>query len=152
MPRRLPLALVGLTALLSACGSGGSDASGAPSADYAGFCAVAVQMETVASGPHGEDPAAITDPKVMESTWTKVVATAEKMREQSPTEIKDDVTLMVSSLVDMNAVFEKNDYDLLEMAKNPGIREDLEAISQRSGVAEASERFRGFMTENCSSE
>lgn len=141
--RRLAFLAVALP-LSAACGSG------SVSADYTAFCTVANNMETVASGPHGEDPAAITDPTVMGETWAKVVIAAEELRDQSPAEIKDDVALMVSTLIDMNDVFKQNDYDLVEMAKNEELRKKVDAISQREGVAEASGRFNTFVEDKCS--
>jgi hypothetical protein len=56
---------------------------------------------------------------------------------------------MVSTLIDMDKVFQKHGYDLLEMAKSEKIRNELDAISTRKGVPQASERFNSFMTKNC---
>lgn len=96
-----------------------------------------------------DDPAAISDTKAMADTWSKSVARAVELRDASPEDIKKDVTLMVSTLIDMNDVFKKNDYNLLEMAKSEKIRKQLDAISSRKGVTEASARFNTFMEKNC---
>ena len=141
--RRVALLAVALPVLF-ACGSNTA------SADYVAFCTAANNMETVATGPHGEDPAAITDPTVMAETWGKVVAAAEELRDMSPEEIKKDVALMVSTLIDMNDIFDENNYDLVEMAKNEKLRNALDSISRRDGVADASRRFNTFMEDNCS--
>ena len=134
--------------VLAGCGSNSSSES----ADYTAFCAKAADLEEAAGETHFDDPAAISDTKVMADTWTVAVARAEELRDASPDSIKDDVTLMVSTLIDMNKIFKQNDYDLMEMAKNEEIRNELDAISTRKGVAQASERFNSFMKKNCGQE
>ena len=128
---------------LTACGS-------TSKTDYSAFCKLATDMQTASSGDsHGQDPAAITDPKKMEEAWTTITAIAVQMRDGSPAEVKADVTLMVNSIVAMNKVFKANKYDLLAMSKKPKVREQLAAISGDSKVASASTRFNKFMTKNC---
>ena len=137
-------AVVALTATsLSACGS-------KQKADYSAFCKLAVEMQNASGGgSHGQDPAAITDPKKMEEAWTTITVVAEKMREGSPTAIKSDVALMVNSIVAMNKVFKANKYDLLAMSKKKAVREELAKISGDSKVSAASQRFNTFMKKNC---
>jgi hypothetical protein len=130
---------------LSGCGS---ESSSSPQ-NYTAFCSKAIELETASQDTHLDDPAAISDSKVMEKTWTTAVARAVELRDSSPDTIKDDVTLMVSTLIDMDKVFKKNGYDLMEMAKNEKIRNELDKISTRKGVAQASDRFNSFMTDNC---
>jgi hypothetical protein len=130
---------------LAGCGSGGSSEP----VDYTAFCAKAIELEAASEDTHFDDPAAMTDTKVMAATWTTAVARAVELRDASPEDIKEDVTLMVSTLVDMDKVFKENDYNLIEMAKREDIRIELDAISTRKGVSQASERFNSFMKENC---
>ena len=134
--------------VLAGCGSNSSSES----ADFTAFCAKAADLEEAAGETHFDDPAAISDTKVMADTWSVAVARAEELRDASPESIKEDVTLMVSTLIDMNKIFKQNDYDLMEMAKNEEIRNELDAISTRKGVAQASERFNSFMKKNCGQE
>jgi len=134
--------------VLAGCGSNSSSES----ADFTAFCAKAADLEEAAGETHFDDPAAISDTKVMADTWNVAVARAEELRDASPDSIKDDVTLMVSTLIDMNKIFKQNDYNLMEMAKNEEIRNELDAISTRKGVAQASERFNSFMKKNCGQE
>lgn len=143
MKRPLVIAACALT--LAGCGSGGANES----FDYTAFCAKAAELEVAAQDTHMDDPSAISDTKVMADTWSKSVARAVELRDASPEDIKEDVTLMVSTLIDMNDVFKKNDYNLLEMAKSEEIRKQLDAISSRKGVTEASARFNTFMEKNC---
>lgn len=136
------VAALALTAL-TACGSNSKT-------DYSAFCKLATDMQNASGGDsHGEDPAAITDPKKMEEAWTTITNIAIKMREGAPTETKVDVATMVNSIVAMNKVFKANKYDLLAMSKKPKVREELAAISGDSKVASASQRFNAFMTKNC---
>jgi len=134
--------------VLAGCGS----SSSSESADYTAFCAKAADLEEAAGETHFDDPAATSDTKVMADTWSVAVARAEELRDASPDSIKEDVTLMVSTLIDMNKIFKQNDYNLMEMAKNEEIRNELDAISTRKGVAQASERFNSFMKKNCGQE
>jgi hypothetical protein len=142
--KKILIAFSTLVVLVS-CGSSSSNES----ADYTAFCAKATELEEAAGETHFDDPAAISDTKVMADTWTVAVARAEELRDASPDTIKDDVTLMVSTLIDMNKIFKANKYNLIEMAKNEKIRNELDAISTRKGVAQASERFNSFMKKNC---
>lgn len=132
-------------AVLASCGS----SSSSEPADYTAFCAKAAKLEEAAGQTHFDDPAAISDTKVMANTWSVAVARAVELRDASPDTVKDDVTLMVSTLIDMNKIFKENDYDLMAMAKNEKIRKELDAISSRKGVSQASERFNSFMKKNC---
>ena len=136
------VAALALTAL-TACGSNSKT-------DYSAFCKLATDMQNASGGDsHGEDPAAITDPKKMEEAWTTITNIAIKMRDGAPTETKVDVATMVNSIVAMNKVFKANKYDLLAMSKKPKVREELAAISGDSKVASASQRFSAFMKKNC---
>ena len=143
MNRALGVAMVALA--LAGCGS----SSSSEPVDYTAFCAKAVELEAASEDTHFDDPAAMTDTKVMAETWTTAVSRAVELRDASPDAIKEDVTLMVSTLIDMDKVFKANDYNLIEMAKNEKIRTELDAISTRKGVSEASERFDSFMKKNC---
>ncbi len=137
-----------LTVVALALAGCGSSSSSEP-VDYTAFCARAVELEVASEDTHFDDPAAMTDTKVMAETWTTAVSRAVELRDASPDAIKEDVTLMVSTLIDMDKVFKANDYNLIEMAKNEKIRTELDAISARKGVSEASERFDSFMKKNC---
>lgn len=132
--------------VLTACGS--SDSSGI-NEKHAAFCALAKNLETASAGPHGEDPAAITDPKVMKEVWTNVTALSQKMADGAPSEVKTDVKKMISGIVAMNDIFSKNGYDLTGMAKDVKVREQLAKISSDTSTIEASQRFQNFMTKNC---
>lgn len=131
------------TSSLVACGSSSN-------AKYADFCALATEMQNASGGgSHGQDPAAITDPKKMEKAWNTIAAIAIKMRDGSPAEVKADVALMVDSIVAMNKVFKDNGYDLLAMSKKKNVREQLAKITGDAKVSSASTRFNAFMKKNC---
>jgi uncharacterized lipoprotein YajG len=134
--------LVVATLVLAGCGSGSS------AVDYTEFCGLAQKMNAV-SGTHGEDPAAITDPQVMADTWAKVTAAAKELRDNAPKAVKDDVTLMVSTILDMDAIFQKNKYDLVAMSKDEKVRAELAKISADESVGTASTRFNKYMAANC---
>jgi len=138
-------ALIALaSSTLLACGSD-------PKTDYTAFCKLAVEMQNASGGggSHGQDPAAITEPKKMEEAWTTISNIAVKMREGAPSVVKSDVATMVNSIVAMNKVFKANKYDLLAMSKMPKVREELAKISGDAKVASASQRFNKFMTKSC---
>lgn len=140
--RATALVAIASTSLV-ACGSSSKT-------DYSAFCKLAVEMQNASGGgSHGQDPAAITDPKKMEEAWTDISVVAIKMRDGSPAEVKKDVTTMVDSIIAMNKVFKANKYDLLAMSKKPKVREQLAKISGGNEVAAASTRFAAFMKKNC---
>lgn len=143
--RLFAITVLGVLAL-TACGS--SDSSGI-NEKHAAFCALAKNLETASAGPHGEDPAAITDPKVMKEVWTNVTALSQKMADGAPSEVKTDVKKMISGIIAMNDIFSQNGYDLTGMAKDVKVREQLAKISSDTSTIEASQRFQGFMTKNC---
>jgi hypothetical protein len=132
--------------VLTACGSSDSNRI---NKDHAAFCALAKDLETASAGPHGEDPAAITDPTVMKDVWTKVTALSQKMADGAPSEVKADVKAMVGGIIAMNTIFSANGYDLTGMAKDVKVREELAKISNDSSTISASQRFQKFMTKNC---
>lgn len=145
MKKLITAALFGVL-VLTACGS--SDSNGI-NKDHAAFCALAKDLETASAGPHGEDPAAITDPTVMKDVWTKVTALSQKMADGAPSEVKADVKAMVGGIIAMNTIFSANGYDLTGMAKDVKVREELAKISNDSSTISASQRFQKFMTKNC---
>jgi hypothetical protein len=131
---------------VSSCGSPTSDAL-----PYADFCNFAAQMDAASSADHSTDPSAISDPIRMKASWTQIKKAALQMRDNSPEVIKDDVALMVESIVLMDEAFQENDYDLFAMSKDEKIRARLDAISADKDVTRASQRFNTFMQENCDS-
>ena len=144
--KKLIIATIAGALVLTACGSSSSNGI---NEKHAGFCALAKDLETASAGPHGEDPAAITDPAVMKEVWTNVTALSKKMADGAPSEVKADVTTMISGIIAMNDIFSKNDYDLTGMAKDVKVRESLAKISSDTSTIEASQRFQNFMTKNC---
>jgi hypothetical protein len=144
--KKLIIATIAGALVLTACGSSSSNGI---NEKHAGFCALAKDLETASAGPHGEDPAAITDPAVMKEVWTNVTALSKKMADGAPSEVKADVTTMISGIIAMNDIFSKNGYDLTGMAKDVKVRESLAKISSDTSTIEASQRFQNFMTKNC---
>jgi hypothetical protein len=144
--KRLIIATIAGALILTACGSSSSNGI---NEKHAAFCALAKDLETASAGPHGEDPAAITDPKVMKEVWTNVTALSEKMADGAPSEVKADVKTMISGIIAMNDIFSKNGYDLTGMAKDVKVRESLAKISSDSSTIEAPQRFQNFMIKNC---
>jgi hypothetical protein len=139
-------AVVASTFAVASCGSTTSVAS-----QYSDFCRFATEMEIASAAGHSVDPSAISDPASMKSTWSQITTVALQMRDNSPAVIKDDVAVMVDSIIQMNDVFEENNYDLFAMSKDEKIRTRLDAISADKEVTSASQRFNTFMQENCAS-
>jgi cytochrome c556 len=143
---RLAIAVATLCVTVTACSSG-SDAK--DTAQVQAFCQMATDLETASSGPHGEDPAAITDPAKMKEMYATITGMAKKLRDGAPAEIKQDVATMVDSLLAMNTIFEKNDYDLLAMSKDEKVRAELAKVTADESVGTASTRFNKYMAANC---
>lgn len=142
MKRRVVAALC--TAMfLASCSQDGA------AGQYSQFCALAKEMDQTSSGPHGEDPAAITDPARMRETWESITSLADRMKAESPEEVASDLGMMLTTLQAMDEIFAANDYDLTAMATNPETRASLDALSQDADVEAASVRFNAFMEKNC---
>ena len=145
--------------LLASCGGSSSKsadssvsdqaASGKVNPTYAKFCAASSKLNTAMCGPHGENPAAITDPNEMKIAWTKITDLSIKLQTLAPNSLKKDATMMVNGVVAMNTIFKANKYDLLAIAKKPTVRDALTKIGSDTAITEASTRFNTFLTQNC---
>lgn len=145
--------------LFAACG-GSSNASTASSVvvptttgkvnpTYATFCEASSKLNAAMSGPHGENPTAITDPTQMAEAWAKITDLSEKLQTLAPNSLKKDATMMVDGVIAMNKLFKANKYDLLAIAKKPTVRDALTKIGSDPAITEASSRFNTFLTQNC---
>ncbi|MEY3806098.1 MAG: hypothetical protein RIR69_910 [Actinomycetota bacterium] len=123
--------------------------SSSSASQFENFCELSRQMDAASSGPHGQDPAAITDPERMKEVWASLTGLARQMKDQSPPEIADDVTTMVDSLIAMDTVFRENNYDLTAMARDEQVRSAVDAISMDEKTQAASVRYNEFMEDNC---
>lgn len=139
---KLTLSALASVILLGACSS--STAS-----EYQSLCDLSIRMDAASAGPHGQDPGAITDPERMKEMRATITELALQMRDESPAEIKDDVTTMVDSIIAMDKVFSDNNYDLTAMARIEEVRNTMDAISTDPKVVEAKQRYSAFMEKNC---
>ena len=143
---RLRRALVALVALspvvLSACGDS------APTADE-GYCAAWESVNRSDAGAHGEDPAAVTDPDIMEKTWAESVAVAEKLLANAPDGILDDLTVVVDNLRAQDKVMADNGYDITAMAKDPEVRARMDELTGDAAVAKAKANYVSFSDDAC---
>lgn len=101
------------------------------------------------AGPHGENPAAITDPTQMSTAWTNITKLSMTLQSLAPNSLKSDATTMINSIVAMDKIFKANKYDLLAIAKKPTVRDALTKIASDPAITEASTRFNTFLTQNC---
>jgi hypothetical protein len=85
----------------------------------------------------------------MKEMYATITGMAKKLRDGAPAEIKQDVATMVDSLLAMNTIFEKNDYDLLAMSKDEKVRAELAKVTADESVGTASTRFNKYMAANC---
>jgi len=101
------------------------------------------------AGPHGENPAAITDPTQMSTAWTNITKLSMTLQALAPNSLKSDATTMINSIVAMDKIFKANKYDLLAIAKKPTVRDALTKIASDPAITAASTRFNTFLTQNC---
>ena len=101
------------------------------------------------SGPHGENPAAITDSKEMKVAWDNITNLSIKLQALTPNSLKKDADTMINSIVAMNKIFKENKYELLVIAKKPSVRDALTKIASDPATTEASTRFNTFLMQNC---
>lgn len=141
-------AAVALAAMVLTTGCGSRD-SGGFNPEHGDFCVLAADLDAKSKGTHGEDPTAIRDPARMRASWETITASATKLLDEAPNEVREDLDVLVSSILEMNDVFKSYNYNLLEMAQVDGLSDQLGRISGNADVAAASQRFRGFMRDNC---
>jgi hypothetical protein len=125
--------------------------SGIVNPTYAEFCAASSNLNAAMSGPHGENPTAITDPQEMEIAWTKITDLSIALKAVAPSSLKKDATMMVTGVIEMNKIFKANKYELLAIAKMPAVRDALTKIGSDPVITEASTRFNTFLMQNCGS-
>ena len=141
--------------LLASCGGSSQSSDIAPSTTgkidpkYATFCAASSKLNAAMTGPHGESPAAITDPAEMKTAWASITTLSRALVAATPTELKTDAAKMMTSINAMDDIFKANDYNLLAMSKMPEVRIELNDISADVSVQEASARFNTFLTKTC---
>lgn len=123
--------------------------SGKVNPTFAKFCAASSKLNAAIAGPHGEDPAAITDPNEMKNAWTKITDLSIALQAVAPSSLKTDATMMVNGVIAMNKIFKANKYELLTIAKKPTVRDALTKIGSDPAITEASTRFNAFLTQNC---
>ena len=151
--------LIASLLFIASCG-GSSSSSTASSVDvqtgsgivnptYAKFCEASSKLNAAMSGPHGENPSAITDPNEMKIAWTKITDLSIALQAVAPSSLKKDATMMVNGVIAMNKIFKANKYELLAIAKKPTVRDALTRIGSDPAMTEASTRFNAFLTQNC---
>ncbi|NCX05020.1 MAG: hypothetical protein EBW68_04490 [Actinobacteria bacterium] len=145
--------------LIASCGGSSSSSTassvvvptttGKVNPTYAKFCASSSQLNAAMAGPHGENPAAITDPTQMAEAWAKITDLSITLQTLAPSSLKKDATMMVDGVIAMNKIFKANKYDLLTIAKKQTVRDELATIATDPAITEASTRFNTFLTQNC---
>ena len=152
-------AVLALVIFLASCGSSQSGTAatdsqpkttGTNSPQFDAFCTASKNLDAAMTGPHGENPAAITDPMEMKTAWTSITNLSRALAAATPIELKTDATKMMNSIIAMDDIFKANDYNLLDMAKMSDVRIELNDISTDVSVQEASARFNTFLTKTCS--
>jgi hypothetical protein len=116
---------------------------------YAEFCEASSNLNAAMSGPHGENPSAITDPIEMKAAWANITELSIELQALTPKSLKKDADTMIESIVAMNKIFKENNYELLVIAKKPTVRDALSKIASNPSITEASTRFNTFLTQNC---
>ena len=159
MRARPLIATIACLFLFASCG--GSDSSstastvvsqtgtGKVNSTYAEFCEASSNLNGAMSGPHGENPSAITDPIEMKAAWAKITELSIELQALTPKSLKKDADTMIESIVAMNKIFKENNYELLVIAKKPTVRDALSKIASNPSITEASTRFNTFLTQNC---
>lgn len=157
-PTRIFAAIFSVALLASACGGNSSSTdtaavvgkkSAAVDPKYATFCAASTALDEAMGGTHGEDPTAITDPKLMKTAWAQIAQLSAALRDASPEIVRSDAAEMVESVIAIDTIFRANDYDLLAMAKKEDVRTALGKLSSNPKLLESSTRFNTFLVDNC---
>ena len=152
------LCLLTITTILCACG--GQDSaptesgavgtqSGKVNPEYADFCLTAQQLNAESTATHGNDPTAMSDPEAMKKAWSTIIASSRKLFDEAPLQVKSDVKAMLDGMMAMDAIYADYKYNLAEMKAVPEVAESLDKIANDAVIAQASARFRSFMSDNC---
>jgi len=159
MPVRSAGIAIASLLFLASCGGSNSQSSessvpaqagtGIVNPTYSEFCAASSKLNEAMSGPHGENPTAITDPQEMKIAWDNITDLSIKLQAFTPDSLKKDAETMINSIVAMNKIFKENKYELLAIAKKPSVRDALTKIASDPTITEASSRFNTFLMQNC---
>jgi hypothetical protein len=132
--------------VLTACGSSNN---GAARKEYAKFCAFLKPTTEPATSPHEENPAAFTDPKVHKTERLKEIDNHRTLIAKAPAEIKDELRIILQVEIAKNKIFEKYNFDLVAMAKDPAIREEFSLVANDKSALAAHARTQAFVLKNC---
>jgi hypothetical protein len=132
--------------VLTACGSSNNDAA---RKEYAKFCAFLKTTDESATSSHEENPAAFTDPKVYETERLKEIDTHRTLIAKAPAEIKDELRIILQVELAKNKIFEKHNFDLVAVAKDPAIREEIARVDNDESALAALARTQAFVVKNC---
>ena len=144
--KRLIVATIAGALVLTACGSSNN---GAARKEYAKFCAFLNATAESATSSHEQNPAAITDPEVYKTESLKTLGIYKSLIAKAPADIKDELEVFLANAVATNKIYEKYDYDLVAMAKNPEAQEELAAVSNEKTAIAAKDRYQKVLAGNC---
>lgn len=144
--KKLLATTIAAALVLTACGS--SDSSG-PNKEYAAFCAFLIKTAESATSSHEENPAAITDPKIYKSERMKDLETLQTLIAKAPEEIKGELEIFHANATATNKIYQKYDFDLVAMAKNPEAQKELAVVSNEETAVAAKDRYQKFLAKNC---
>ena len=65
---------------------------------YAEFCEASSNLNGAMSGPHGENPSAITDPIEMKAAWANITELSIELQALTPKSLKKDADTMIESV------------------------------------------------------
>ena len=91
----------------------------------------------------------MSDPEAMKKAWSTIIASSRKLFDEAPLQVKSDVKAMLDGMMAMDAIYADYKYNLAEMKAVPEVAESLDKIANDAVIAQASARFRSFMSDNC---
>ena len=129
--RRAAAAAAAIALVLAGCGSSGDSDSVTVDSDWVEFCGHATALLTQSDVSHSPDPA------TLKATWETTGQLFAAMQASAPLEVKGAVKILADNWAARQAIFERYNYLVAEMAAAPEVSKELDELARATEVVEA---------------
>ncbi|MFM9226674.1 MAG: hypothetical protein ACKOQ1_08660 [Actinomycetota bacterium] len=129
--KRAAAAAAAIAIVLGACGGSGDSDSVTIDSEWAEFCGHATAMLTQSDVSHSPDPAALR------TAWETTGQLFAAMQASAPLEVQGAVKILADNWAARQAIFERYNYLVGEMAAVPEVSTELDDLARATEVVEA---------------
>ena len=129
--RRAAVAAAVIALILGACGGSGDPDSVTIDSEWVEFCGHATAMLTQSDVSHSPDPTAL------KTTWETTGQLFAAMQASAPLEVQGAVKILATNWAARQAIFERYNYLVSEMAAVPEVSKELDDLVRATEVVEA---------------